>query len=160
AIRGAQLMGAYIRRHGIGLVHAFDVPASIFAAIASRFIHIPAVITAQLSFRDLTPSLRPLLKVVDMCSDRIVVNSKAVRESLEQEEGLDPERISLVYNGVDSSIFHSNGRSRPASLAGAGLVIGTVCVLRREKRLDLLLRAFAEVRSRRPGIRLVIVGSG
>ena len=161
AVRGASEMARYIRRHRIQLIHAFDVPTSIFAAIASRFFPVPVVITAQLSYRDLyAPYLRHLLSVSDWCSDRIVVNSKAVRQSLVEEERLAPERISLIYNGVDASVFHPLGRQRPAWLADASLVIGTVCALRSEKRLDLLMHVFAGVRDLRPGMKLVIVGSG
>jgi glycosyltransferase involved in cell wall biosynthesis len=39
-------------------------------------------------------------------------------------------------------------------------VIGSVCALRAEKRLDLLLDAFAKVRHLLPGMKLLIVGSG
>ena len=39
-------------------------------------------------------------------------------------------------------------------------MIGTVCVLREEKRVDLLLAAFARVRHLRAGMKLLIVGSG
>jgi glycosyltransferase involved in cell wall biosynthesis len=161
ALRGAREMSRYIRRHRIQLVHAFDVPTSIFAAISSRFFPVPAVITAQLSYRDLyAQSLRRMLTVADWCSDRIVVNSNAVGQSLFEEERLAPERISLIYNGVDGSVFHPRGRHRPEWFKDASVVVGTVCALRPEKRLDLLMHAFAEVRALRPGMKLVIVGSG
>jgi glycosyltransferase involved in cell wall biosynthesis len=45
-------------------------------------------------------------------------------------------------------------------LNGASLVIGSVCALRPEKRMDLLLQAFAQVRRRQPGMKSLIVGSG
>ncbi len=40
------------------------------------------------------------------------------------------------------------------------LIIGAVCALRPEKRLDLLLDAFAQVKNESEGLRLLIVGSG
>jgi glycosyltransferase involved in cell wall biosynthesis len=45
-------------------------------------------------------------------------------------------------------------------VADASLVIGAVCVLRPEKALDLLQEAFAHVRHLRPGMKLLILGSG
>lgn len=161
ALRGAWDMARYIRRHRIQLIHAFDVPTDVFAAMATRLFPIPVLITSQLSYRDLYPQLfRRMLKLSDRFSDRIVVNSKAVIRSLIDEEGIPPERLTLIYNGVDPSVFHPVGRQRPEWLKDASLVIGAVCVLRREKRLDLLMRSFAEVRVLRPGMKLVIVGSG
>ena len=46
--------------------------------------------------------------------------------------------------------------------APADLIIGTVCVLRLEKNIPLLLRAFANLRRQHPGLplKLLIVGSG
>jgi glycosyltransferase involved in cell wall biosynthesis len=161
AIQGAREMATYIRLHGIQLIHAFDVPTSIFAAIASRFFPVPVVITTQLSYRNLySQSIRSMLKLSDWCSDRIVVNSWAVGKSLQVEEGLAAERISLIYNGVDPSVFNPRERRRPEWLANASLVVGTVCVVRPEKRIDLLMRAFAEVKPLRPGMKLVIMGGG
>jgi glycosyltransferase involved in cell wall biosynthesis len=45
-------------------------------------------------------------------------------------------------------------------LRDASLVIGVVCALRPEKGLATLVEAFARVRNQKPGLRLVIVGSG
>ena len=36
AVAGARRMGAYLARHGIGLVHAFDVPMNLFAVPVAR----------------------------------------------------------------------------------------------------------------------------
>jgi glycosyltransferase involved in cell wall biosynthesis len=45
-------------------------------------------------------------------------------------------------------------------LRDADFVIGCVCVLRPEKSLGTLLQAFSMVRHDRPGMKLVLVGSG
>jgi glycosyltransferase involved in cell wall biosynthesis len=42
----------------------------------------------------------------------------------------------------------------------AEAVIGTVCALRPEKGLNTLMEAFRKVKAARPGVKLVIVGSG
>ncbi len=159
ALAGARQMGAYLRAHRIGLVHAFDTPTDIFAAPTARAYGVP-VITSHLSYRILAPPLhRFLLRITDRLSSAMVVNSKAVRLDLEQEK-ISPERIHLCYNGVETEIFYPQAAPRPAILNGASLVIGSVCALRPEKRMDLLLRAFAQVRRRQPGMKLLIVGSG
>jgi glycosyltransferase involved in cell wall biosynthesis len=160
-VRAAIELARYLREHRIPLIHAFDVPTSVFAAIASAVIHIPAVITAQLSFRDLyTPTTRWLLSISDRFADRIVVNSKAVKLSLCDHEGIRADRIALIYNGVDATVFHPGSRHRPPNLEKASLVIGTICAFRQEKRVDLLIRAFAKVKDKCPGMKLIIVGRG
>ena len=49
---------------------------------------------------------------------------------------------------------------RLEAAAQAPLVIGTVCVLRREKNLLQLIEVFAKIRAGAPSAKLLIVGSG
>ena len=164
ALRGAYVLGRYIRKHGILVVHCFDVPTDIFAAPLARLLRVPAVITCQLSFRDLYNSWeRKMLRITDRLAHCIVVNSEAVKRDLMETECISAARIRVSHNGVDGASFHAlpaNERRRKPCVAGASIVVGTVCVLRKEKRLDVLLRAFAAVRSLRPGMKLLVVGSG
>jgi len=161
AIAGGRVMGSYLRRHRIQVVHCFDVPTDLFAAPVARLYRVPVVLTSQLSYRDLYPRfLRPLLRFTDRISDRVIVNSEALKRHMIQDEHASPASVVVCHNGVDTEIFHGRDRARVPEVAGAPLVIGAVCVLRAEKRLDLLLESFARVRHRLPGMKLLIVGSG
>lgn len=158
--KGARQLGAYVKKHGIRVMHAFDVPMDLFAVPASRLCGIPAVISSRLSFRELVPNPhRFLLRWTDKMAHRIVVNSRAVQNELIECEHVAPQRTVLSYNGVDLRIFHPEPRARKV-FQDASVVIGAVCALRREKRLDLLLDAFARVRQAHTAARLLIVGSG
>jgi len=84
-----------------------------------------------------------------------------MRRHLERDCGVPASKIDLCYNGVDTSEFYpAIDGQRPPELADASLVIGTVCVLRVEKALELLIEAFAKVRQRTAALKLIIVGSG
>ncbi|MBV9679330.1 MAG: glycosyltransferase [Acidobacteriaceae bacterium] len=160
-LQAAHKMGAYIRQHGIQLLHTFDVPTNIVAAPVARWYRVPAVITSQLSFRSMyTVRQRMFLRLTDRLSDFVVVNSRAVGNSLEREIGLPPEKIYLCYNGVNLSEFFPGAAERPPELRDASVIIGSVCVMRPEKRIDWVIRAFAEVRQTNSGARLLLVGSG
>jgi glycosyltransferase involved in cell wall biosynthesis len=157
-IGAAARLGRYIRRHDIQLVHAFDVPADLFAVPAARFYRVPAVLASQRAHRALTPgATRHLLRLTDRIADAIVVNSKAVARELTNQDGVPPSMIRLAYNGLDTTVFQPDGaRAQLPSAGGGGPVIGVVCALRPEKGLPLLLDAFAKVRRGK----LLIVGSG
>jgi glycosyltransferase involved in cell wall biosynthesis len=158
--QGARQLSAYIRQHRIQLVHAFDVPVDIFAAPVARFCRVPVVITAQLSYRNMYARSRQVaLRMTDWLADRVVVNSRAVGESLTRESGLDADKIYLCYNGVNPEEFYPGPGTRPPGFENT-LVIGSVCVMRKEKRIDWVLRAFKEVFKLRQDLRLVLVGSG
>lgn len=152
-------MRRYIREHGIRLVHAYDTSA-VFVAPIARGLRVPAVLSSLLGSRALLdPRTRRQIRWTDWLVDTIVVNCEAMRRHM-IDEGVPGERTELCYNGVDTGRFYPGDVPRPAEFVGASLVIGTVCVLRPEKAVELLQEAFARVRQRKPGMKLVIVGSG
>jgi glycosyltransferase involved in cell wall biosynthesis len=159
AIAAAARLGRYVAAHGIHLVHAFDVPADLFAVAAARFHRVPVVLSSQRAHRDLTSvAQRHLLRLTDRMVDAIVVNSQAVARQLAEEDGVPASMIRLAYNGLDMAIFRREGTraETPWPAADGDPVIGVVCALRPEKGLHLLLDAFAQVRRGK----LLIVGSG
>jgi L-malate glycosyltransferase len=161
SIHGARALGAYVRKNRIQLMHAFDVPTDLFGAPAARWYGVPIVITSQLSFRNMYPrSARAMLQVTDWLSDAVVVNSRAVGDSLVRRVGLSKEKIYLSHNGVEATDFHPGSGFRTGCLKDASLVIGSVCVMRSEKRIDWLIRSFAHARQLDPHLHLLLVGSG
>lgn len=160
ALAAAIRLRRYVREHGILLAHAYDASA-IFVATLARAFNVPAVLSSLLGDRNLLdPRSRRQVRWTDRMVDSIVVNCEAMRRQLIDEEHVPCERIELCYNGVDTAQFHPAENSRRALFADASFVIGAVCVLRPEKALGLLQEAFARVRHMKPGMKLVIVGSG
>jgi L-malate glycosyltransferase len=160
ALEGARKMGAYLARHGIGLVHAFDVPMDLFAVPVARIYRTPVVLSSQRAHRALTPGMtRRLLRLTDRMVDGIVVNSRAVAREL-AADGVPESLVRLAYNGVDTERFHRNGPKAALPWADAPLAIGVICALRPEKGLETLIAAFEKVRKLRAGVKLVVVGSG
>ena len=161
ALVGARRMGAYLARHGVGLVHAFDVPMDLFAVPVARWYRTPVVLSSQRAHRDLTPGIRRhLLRVTDRMVDGIVVNSRAVARQLAEQDGVPASMVRLAYNGLDTSVFRREGERAALPWGEAAAVIGTVCALRPEKGLHILMEAFRKVKAARRGVKLVIVGSG
>jgi L-malate glycosyltransferase len=161
AIQGARRMGAYLKQHEIRLVHAFDVPADLFAVPVARYFRTPVVLSSMRAHRGLTPgATRQLLRATDRMVNAIVVNSRAVARELEQEDGVAPSKIRLAYNGLDTTTFRPEGECATLPWDTAEAVIGIVCALRPEKGLGLLVEAFRKVNATRPGVKLLIVGSG
>jgi glycosyltransferase involved in cell wall biosynthesis len=161
ALEGAWQMGRYLSAHDIRLVHTFDVPMNLFGVPVARFFRTPVVISSQRAYRSLTPGVTThLLRLTDRLVDGIVVNSNAVELDLIERHGVSRPLIHLWRNAIDCSRFCPGPAARPPQLEGASLVIGTICELRPEKGVDVLLDAFARIRDVRPGLMLAIVGSG
>ncbi len=160
AVSAALRMGRYIREHGIQVVHAYDSSA-VFVAPVARTLRVPAVLSSTLGNRNLMDArTRRQVRWTDKIVDTVVVNCEAMRRHMVDDEHMAAERIELCYNGVDTGKFYPVAAAKPAPIADASFVIGAVCVLRPEKAVDLLQEAFARVRHLKPGMKLVIVGSG
>ncbi|MCP5156285.1 MAG: glycosyltransferase [Ectothiorhodospiraceae bacterium] len=96
-------------------------------------------------------------------ADAVVTLSQTLRESL-VERGIAPEKIFVVPNGVDTEVFARRDARDPALVAALGLgpgpVFGYVSSLAPYEGLDVLLRAFVEIRRAVPTARLLVVGDG
>ncbi len=72
-------------------------------------------------------------------------------------------RVRALHNGVDTAVFVPRPESRLARRAEVGLGSGPVVLyvgaIAPEKGVDVLVRAFAQLRRRLPGSSLVIVGA-
>ncbi len=144
----------------IRVVHAYDASA-IFAVPLARLVLVPLVLSSTLGDRNLYDErTRKQLPFSDRLADGIVVNCQAMRRHMIADYAMAPERTILCYNGVETSEFYPKGGLKPDPVANASLVIGSLCVLRPEKRIDLLIEAFAPLRQLQRGLKLLIVGSG
>jgi L-malate glycosyltransferase len=172
AARNAWILGRYLRRNRIQLVHTFDRPLACFGVPAARMFGVPVVLSSQRAHRALHPQHRWLDRLTDRMVDGIVANCEAMRRHLVDDEGVPASLIHVCYNWIDTERFHPQPKLRPGALAGkrtanalcaltnASLVIGAVCVLRPEKDLLTLVEAFARVSRIASGLALLIVGSG
>jgi glycosyltransferase involved in cell wall biosynthesis len=155
-LRAALELRRYLERHAIDILHSFDVPANLFGVPTAVACRVPLVLSSQRACRGLTPGIyHHLLRITDQMVDGIVVNSRALRRELIEQDQVPPGRIHLCPNGIRTDLFYP-----PAECAAGGLTIGTLCVLRPEKSLGTLLEACARLRPAFPEARLVVVGSG
>jgi glycosyltransferase involved in cell wall biosynthesis len=159
ALSAVMRMRQYVRKHKIRLVHAYDTSA-VFTVPVARAFRVPVVLSSLLGSRDLLDKRsRRQIRWTDKIVDTVVVNCEAMRRHMTDDEHISGDRIELCYNGVDAAQFYPSA-PKPARIAGSSFLIGTVCVLRPEKALDLLQDAFARIRHLKPGMKLLLVGSG
>jgi len=160
AFSAAIRLWRYIRKRSIRLIHAYD-PTAVFVVPIAKALGVPAVLSSTLGYRELLdPRTRRQVRLTDKFVDAVVVNCEAMRRHMIEDERISSQHIELCYNGVDTTQFYPEAVSKPEPVAEASFLIGAVCVLRPEKALDLLQEAFARVRLLKPGMKLLLVGSG
>jgi glycosyltransferase involved in cell wall biosynthesis len=168
AVQSAFLLRRYLRERRIRIVHAFDAPTDIFGIPLARLFRVPVSIASQLWVHGISPGWYARL-VLGSCrlSTAVYVNCNATKRQLVEERGQDPNRVFVCHNGVETDVFHPPGQPRAAGAPSprghppdAPVVIGSIAVLRPEKSLTTLLKAFALVLEGHPQARLVIAGQG
>jgi len=95
---------------------------------------------------------------------RIIANSQATKRALLQHAPwLDPERIEVIYNGIDTRPFgKESARNFRAewNVKSDEPLVGFVGQLDERKGIHVLLAAFQRIRRELPKARLVFVGEG
>ena len=156
-----------VRDRRIQIVHAHDYKTDLLALWLSRSLGIRALSTVH-GWTGHSPRERwlyyPLDKrLLSRFPRLIAVSSEIARELC--RHGADPRTITTLLNAIDHRRFRRNPNRRTAARVALGLdvddvVIGSVGRLELQKRFDLLLQAFAQLRRDWPQARLVIAGDG
>jgi glycosyltransferase involved in cell wall biosynthesis len=159
-----------VREREIDIVHAHDYKTDVLAWMLARAEGVTAMSTAHgwtgHSWRE-RALYYPLDKWVLARFPRVVAVSSDVRNEL-LRYGAKDDAVTTVLNGIDHTAFRRD-RSREQAiryklgLAADVFVIGAVGRVEPQKRFDLLLEAFASLRTKsamHPPMKLLIVGAG
>ena len=87
--------------------------------------------------------------------ERIVVVSASTKADVVRDFGVRPERMSVVYNGIDTEVF----RPLADTERRAHRIVATASADVPLKGLTVLLHAFAHLRAKHPQADLVIIGA-
>jgi teichuronic acid biosynthesis glycosyltransferase TuaC len=144
---------------------AWAYPDGCASVALARMLGVPAVVKvhgSDINVMGQAPQSRFYLRRLLPRAARVVVVSRALGERV-IELGVDPGRVSVVYNGVDAALFQV--RDRAAARAALGLPQGRRIilfvgnVLETKGALDLAA-AFEIVSAARADATLVMVGTG
>ena len=165
----ARYLLSHARQFDLIHVHQYGWPSTV-AIVLGRMLGRPVVLkltnTGPQGIRavlDLLPGTAFHVRQHRRLSACIATSARAREEIVEL--GLDAARVHLIPNGLDIRAFEPvSAKARSEARRELGLGDGplaiTVCRMRPEKNLSLLLEAWQRVQSRLPAARLAIVGDG
>jgi len=148
----------YVRTHNIHLIQTFFQDPFLLAAMIKPFHKVKLIG----SFRDLgfwrTSSENRKMRFAYPFFDGFIANSLAVKEHFINIDGLSPERIEVIYNGIDIS---SISEKQPRKKFYDPPLVGIVANLNRPvKRVEDFIKAAALVIREVPQAIFVVVGDG
>ena len=156
-----------VRERQIDIVHAHDYKANLLAWLLARVEPVTPMSTVH-GYTGNTARERwlyyPADKRVLSWLPALVAVSSEIRNEL-IHHGAKPDRVVTILNGIDHCRFRREPERsaeirRQLGLAPDEVVIASVGRLEPQKRFDLLIDAFAELRRDRPQLTLLIVGDG
>lgn len=154
-------LGWSLRRAGCRIVHCYFNDVSLVAPIILGLYGFRIIVSRRDMGIWYTPFKLLLLRLNARFVDCYVTNSEAVKKVVQQCEWVREERIRVIYNGYrreKSEEVNSVSLRRELGLEGAEPIIGIVANIRKIKRIDTLIRAFAKVVVQYQDTNLIIVG--
>jgi glycosyltransferase involved in cell wall biosynthesis len=155
-----------MRQQGVHVVQSFLYSrASLYARLAARMAGVPVVIAIEVG----PAGRRPLKKrladgVLRVFTDHFIALSQATKAQTIALQGVLPDRVSVIYPGVDPSRFEvaesRDSIRQSLSIPADAPVIGTVARLDPVKGHVYLLEAMPIVLKPFPRAYLVLVGAG
>ena len=102
-------------------------------------------------------------RVVNIFTKKIITVTKDIKQITIQEEKANPEKVDVIYNGIDTDYYAFNRDNRESvrrkyNIPESAFVVGMLAVLRHEKRHDILINAAKELVQKFDNIHFLIVG--
>jgi len=158
---------AWLRREKVDIVQTYFTDASLFGTLAAKLARGPLVVSCRRDMGHwLSPAETRRIRFLNRLADRFLSNAECIKSSLVGNYGIPEDRVTVLPNFIDTKLYemaHKDTRARcRRSLGLSGdYVVGTVANLNRPiKRVDVFLRAAAEVAQSKPSTDFVVVGGG
>ncbi|MBA7597476.1 D-inositol 3-phosphate glycosyltransferase [subsurface metagenome] len=153
-----------IKREKIDLIHTYMFTSNTFGRLAAILARVPIIISSERNIEDWKGKFRLYVdKVLMRFTDKMLVNSFAVKDFLVQMAGIKSYKIAVIYNGLDLDRFHQKinvlQERRNLGLDSQVSVVGTVARICHYKGLHFLIRSIPQILDVFPQVKFLIVGN-
>ena len=160
----------WLKSSRIDILHAHDFYTNIFGMAAATLARLPIRIASMRETGGMrTTAQKRAQRIVYSLAHHVVANSNAVRDTL-IAEGIAPEKVTVIYNGLDFERLTVPAASRCETLSNLGLpseatyhrrFISIVANMRHEvKDYPMFLRAARRVARAVPEAAFLLAGEG
>jgi glycosyltransferase involved in cell wall biosynthesis len=164
ALRSPKIVGAairfarFLRRERIDILQVYFIQSATFGVTIGRLAGTRHVLRVRNNIGHwVSPRMRRRFRWVNRLVSKVITNSEAGRSAVIGQEGISPEAVIVLENGVDFTLYPKCPRASRSSRSGAKRV-GVVANLRRVKGLDILLRAAATILETDRDVQFLIAG--
>jgi glycosyltransferase involved in cell wall biosynthesis len=157
-------LALWLRRQRIELVHVHDFFSTILAVPAAKLAGCKVVVGRLDLGHWHGPLRRRALAQLTAMADHVIANAEAIRCLLVRREGISPDKISVIRNGIDLPRFDEQARRGPSAplpnTAGEPVALLTANMNHPVKRQEDFLVALAHARAQGLAVHGFLVGDG
>jgi glycosyltransferase involved in cell wall biosynthesis len=149
-------------RDGVDVVHAHMFGSNVWGTVLGRLTRVPVVVAHEHTWSFEGRPLRRLLdrELVGRFADAFVAVAAEDRRKMIEVEGVDPDKIRLIPNGIPDRETPSADVRAELGVAPDAPVLGIVCELRAQKALEVLFEAAVRLREELPALKVLVAGDG
>jgi glycosyltransferase involved in cell wall biosynthesis len=151
-----------LRSKRFQILHTHKFGSNAWGAMIGTACRVPVIVAHEHTWSYEGEPLRVWVDghVIGTLADRVVAVSNADARRMVSVEHVDPSKIVVIPNGyIPHPGSHTDVRAELGIDALAPVIV-TAAIMRRQKRHDLLLDAFARVREAQPDAQLLLAGDG
>jgi glycosyltransferase involved in cell wall biosynthesis len=163
-MRGLTVRGALVRE-SIDILHSHNTAAFLDGVVGAKLANTPVIIHTD-HVRKFPDKRRYMAaeRIASYFVDEIVAVSRHVREALIEYEGIRPDKISIIYNGVDFSPAQDGNEIKAVrdefNVTQGEKVVGCVARLAQQKGYELFMEAARRILRKTQAVKFVVVGVG
>jgi glycosyltransferase involved in cell wall biosynthesis len=168
-IHQAGALFVYIRRQGCNIIHTTLEASTVYGTLAARVLGLPAFCTLHTAEEPIGGARRRaalLHFALRRYGGTVLCVSEHVRRHYIERFGFPPDRLIVLYNGIDLAPFEAvapEARARvraELAIPRTAPVMVTVAVLRPPKGIATMIEAMPAVLRAHPEARYLVVGDG
>ncbi len=158
-------IAAYLKEHNIKLIHCHLPWAGIVGRIAGKMANIRVIYTEHCTWEIYNKLTRFFNKLSFSRQEKVIAVSADVAKSIKTNYGKSKPNVQVILNGINTEKFSnhitfSKDIKSELNIAANSIVIGTICVFRLQKRLDIWLQIAKDIHALLPSTFFIIVGDG
>lgn len=164
-VRQVRRCAKYMRDNQIGIVHTHDFYTNVFGMAAATLANTKVKIASKRETGGMRSTAQKFVENIAFGrASAIVANSEAVRDHLIART-IEPEKISVIHNGVDISRFdikadHNEVCQRYALPVGSRLITLVANLRHSVKNVPMFIRTAKRVAETVPDAHFVVAGEG
>lgn len=154
-------------RDGVHVLHAHKFGSNVWGTLLGRLARVPVIVAHEQSWASARssrtgPFVRSTLdrEVVARGASVFIAVSEADRRRMIELEGIDSARLRVIPNAVPAPVARGHDVRAELGIAASAPVVVTVCQLRPEKAIEVLVEAAAILRRSEPDARVLVAGDG